>query len=321
MMNQVWFKKFLKTKVVFEMLWSLRVENFNGRLRSSMYRMRNFKLAALAMPFLFLSPASADSSSECGDLISIDLQRALVSCTLAAEEGDILSQMILGMMYGGTINLNGQTIEQNYVEAARWYRIPAEQGNTFAQSELGRMYFSGLGVEQNYTLAFYWSSLAAEKGDTNSQIRLGLIFDYGLGVEQSSTRAVHWYRLAAEQGNQYAQFNLGRLYHEGDGALLNYQEAMRWYVLAAKQGYGPAQSNIGSMYAGGHGVLQNYVLAHMWFNIAAANGAGEIAINNRDDISRRMTAEQIARAQEKASNCMASDFQHPDCQIPDVSLQ
>src|SRR5438093_2620395 len=63
----------------------------------------------------------------------------------AAEKGDVSAQFNLGWRYA-----NGESIGQDYVEAAKWYRKAAEQGHTDAQSNLGWMYESGHGVPQNY---------------------------------------------------------------------------------------------------------------------------------------------------------------------------
>ena len=53
------------------------------------------------------------------------------------------------------------------------------------------------------------------------------------------------------------------------------------------------------MYYKGQGVLQDYVMAHMHYNIAAYNG-NELALKNRDIISKKMTSSQIDKAQELA---------------------
>ena len=49
------------------------------------------------------------------------------------------------------------------VEAAKWYRKAAEQGNAAAQSILGMMYSSGLGVPKDEMDALAWSNVAAAR--------------------------------------------------------------------------------------------------------------------------------------------------------------
>ena len=155
-----------------------------------------------------------------------------------------------------------------------------------------------------------WRPLA-EQGDAWAQYNLGIMYDNGFGVAQDYAEAVTWYRLAAAQGNALAQNILGSMYEAGDGVAQDYAEAGKWYRLAAEQGNALAQSNLGSMFANGRGVAQNYVTAHMWFNIAAANG-DEGAGEYRDRVAGRMTADAILQAQSRARACMEANYQACD---------
>ena len=65
---------------------------------------------------------------------------------------------------------NGQGVPQDYVQAAKWYRLAADQGNATAQSNLGGMYASGQGVPKDYVLAYMWRNLAAG-GASDADIR------------------------------------------------------------------------------------------------------------------------------------------------------
>jgi len=58
----------------------------------------------------------------------------------------------------------------DYTEAAKWYRLAAEQGNAEGQVNLGTMYAEGQGVPQDYALAHKWLNLAAAKGGTTRGI-------------------------------------------------------------------------------------------------------------------------------------------------------
>ena len=71
----------------------------------------------------------------------------------------------------------------------------------------------------------------------------------------------------------------------------------------AEQGDARAQVALGFRYALGVGVPQDYVEAHMWFNLAAAQSSAEDRdrrVKARNDVAKRMTAEQIAEAQRRA---------------------
>lgn len=87
----------------------------------------------------------------------------------------------------------------------------AEQGVSSEQHNLGTMYIEGCGVEQNYEQAAYWYRKAAEQGNADGQCGLGLMYNEGCGVKQNYEQAVYWYRKAAEQGNADAQESLRML--------------------------------------------------------------------------------------------------------------
>lgn len=132
---------------------------------------------------------------------------------------------------------------------------------------------------------------------------------YNRGDYQTAFRQ---FSVLAAQGSAQAQYMLGFMYADGEGVTQDYREAVRWYRLSAEQGYGLAQFNLGLMYGLGQGVTQDFVYSHMWFNIAAATSSGADAAeaaNLRDKTAaKKMTAAQIARAQELARLCVAKNY-------------
>lgn len=108
----------------------------------------------------------------------------------------------------------------------------------------GHACYFGRGVAQDYVEAARLYRLAAGQGQARAQCYLGLMFDCGLGVKQDKAEAVRLYRLAASQGHAFAQFSLGRMFDEGRGVEQDKVEAMRLYRLAAAQGDKQAQSRI-----------------------------------------------------------------------------
>ena len=99
-----------------------------------------------------------------------------------------------------------------------------------AQIYLRVMYQSGeYGVEKDAKEGFRWWLKAAEQGDGYAQTKLGGMYFDGEGVEKDDKEAVKWYRKAAEQGYQSAQWWLGRMYESGDGVLKDDVIAYAWY--------------------------------------------------------------------------------------------
>ena len=163
-----------------------------------------------------------------------------------------------------------------------------------AQYNTGLMYAAGFGVPEDVVEAARWYRLAAEEGHGGAQNSLGLMYAFGRGVPQDVVEAVRWLRLASEQGNAEAQYNLGDMYRDGQGAPEDHAEAARWYRLAAEQRSPMAWTRLGDMYRDGQGVPQDDVLACMWWNIDADD---EAAQQNKALLEERMTREQIAEAQ------------------------
>ena len=107
----------------------------------------------------------------------------------------------------------------DYTTAMRLWRPLADQGDPYAQTNLGRMYANGQGVPQDYAAAASWYRKAADQGIDTAQTNLGRMYDIGQGVPQDYAAAASWYRKAADQGDVYAQYNLGILYRGGPGCL------------------------------------------------------------------------------------------------------
>ncbi len=128
------------------------------------------------------------------------------------------------------------TNEQESKEVQRFKatKIEAEQGDAFAQWELGYMYAEGRGVEKNDKEAAKWFRKAAEQGDAVSQYELGRLYAKGKGVEKNDKEAAKWFRKAAEQGRAKAQWELGQMYYEGKGVDQDYEKAMKWIRKAAE---------------------------------------------------------------------------------------
>ena len=77
-----------------------------------------------------------------------------IGCSKSPEE-----QYNLGVMY-----TNGEGVPQDDVEAVKWYRLAADQGNAKAQFNLGVRYANGKGVPRNYVLAYAWINIVAANG-------------------------------------------------------------------------------------------------------------------------------------------------------------
>jgi TPR repeat protein len=97
-------------------------------------------------------------------------------------------------------------------------KVLGRDGDSSARFELGLMYHKGISVSQDEKEAAKWYRLAAEQGHARAQNNLGLMYEAGIGVSQDEQEALKWYRLAADQGDPKAQNNLGMIYYKTEGA-------------------------------------------------------------------------------------------------------
>ena len=150
----------------------------------------------------------------------------------------------------------------------------------------------------------------AEQGNAYAQFNLGIMYRNGNGVPENDAEAVKWFRKAAEQGVARAQFNLGFMYANGEGVPENDAEAVKWYRKAADQGDATAQYNLGVMYYNGEGIPENHVGAYVWWSMAKTQG-DEDAKGNLEILKPQMAKQQIADAQSLAAQCYESSYK--DC--------
>lgn len=201
---------------------------------------------------------------------------------IAAHEGDEQAQCYLGVCYQ-----NGMGVEQNFQEAAMWFRRAAEKNDPVGQCYLGVCYWTGRGVPQEFGEAAKWLRKAAELADPAAQFNLGMLYRTGEGVLQNYAEAVKWYRESAERGYPAAQFCLGVFYETGQivpqdtGQTVpqDFTEAVKWYLAAAEQGLADAQCNLGLCYQTGRGVEQDSAAAVKWFIKAAEQGNATAQFN------------------------------------------
>jgi TPR repeat protein len=158
----------------------------------------------------------------------------------------------------------------------------------------------------------YATSLAecqplADAGNAGAQFCVGRLYANGFGVAMDDALAIKWYTLAADAGHAEAQFNLGVMYANGWGVDMNWDEAARFYLLAAEQGLVSAQKALAYAIGHGMGVTKDRVQAFAWYDIATQLSDDLGAGLKRDELTEKMSAEDIASGQQIAAKWL-SDF-------------
>jgi TPR repeat protein len=229
---------------------------------------------------------------------------------------------------------SGRAVPKDQAEAIRWYRKAAELGDSVGQQRLARISQSGQGTAKDPFDASNWYQLgtayeegrgapkdpaeaarcyrkAADEGPGGgdryqvlSQIALGKLYAEGRGVRLDGFEAIKWYQKAADGGSVDALVGIAEVWSFGKGVPENTSEAVKWYKQAAQKGNAVSKFNLGVFYSKGEGMPLDYVEAYKWYNLAAANGYGK-ATELRNSLALLMTREQIAAAQQRASDFLA----------------
>lgn len=150
----------------------------------------------------------------------------------------------------------------------------------------------------------------ANRGDASAQVAVGEALEKSGGEKPNYVEAAAWYRKAADQNNAEAQFRLAGCYRDGFGVPRDMVEAANWYRKAAESGHVRAQATLALLYSIGQGVSANNVEAYYWFSLASeVKGPDqEKYAANRQSMAARLTADDLADAQERVTKWLAA---HP----------
>lgn len=175
--------------------------------------------------------------------------------------------------FAGALEEGNAALERKDYKKAHSLLLPlAEQGNAFAQFNIGVMYAQGLGLERNDQKAVNWYQRAAEQGEADAQTNLAHMLETGRGIEKDYKKAMQWYLKAAAKRNAMAQHNIGSLYFNGYGVSKDDKKAVEWYSKAAEQGLPLAQNALGAMYVKGWGAEKDPNKGLEWILKAAKQG-------------------------------------------------
>ena len=162
--------------------------------------MKNRILAALAIGFFLMAGCGESRLEKRARLEEENTAAEPLTLEQRAVAGDAVAQYNLGVMY-----YEGQGVEQNFKDAAKWFRKAAEQENAIAQINLGLMYLRGKGVPEDLKEAAKWFRKAAEQGNAMAQHSLGFMYGKGDGVLQDDVTAYAWWDISAANGQEKAK--------------------------------------------------------------------------------------------------------------------
>lgn len=234
-----------------------------------------------------------------------------------AAEGSVRAKFLLGVMSDNGLG----PIALDPREAARWYRLAAEEGDMEAQYRLASAQMTGRGVARDLAEAAFWLEQAAEQGFTPAFRGLAELHRSGRVVGGNPEQTAKLLERAAKLGDAESQFAYGS-WLEGGGTTSDPKAALQWYRRAAEQGHVGAQVKLGRSLADAAESNDQAAEGFMWLNVAlratedkakastpkgkpvkdeAALMRNQVA-DIRKELASRMPPYQIADAENRARN-------------------
>lgn len=194
-------------------------------------------------PPVNITPSTGAMSQPVG--VTVNPSKPIIGDFASLDAAVAANDPIAQLQKGLTLLQNG-----NEVEAAKYIRLSANQGQPAAQYYLGTLYENGQGVPQDAAQGRKLTELAARAGHRIAMYDLAIYYIEGKGgVTADLSIAAQWFRKAAEFGMTDAQYNLAVLYERGTGVKADPVEAYNWYSIAGAQGDQDAASRAAQMRA------------------------------------------------------------------------
>jgi len=139
--------------------------------------------------------------------VAKDEKQAFKFAAAGAALGCAHSKGVLGCCY-----IYGVGVEEDEERGLALGRESAAAGSCFGQFVVGVCYEKGCGgIIKDKAEAARFFRLAADQGYATAQISLAEYFEFGVGVPQNRAEAIRWYNLAKAQGEEGADDALLRL--------------------------------------------------------------------------------------------------------------
>ncbi|KAK8886523.1 hypothetical protein M9Y10_041987 [Tritrichomonas musculus] len=148
--------------------------------------------------------------------------------------------------------------------------------NSFQQSSEGEL----VSLSRDIDKAIHYYSLAANQNNSYAQFNLGLIYYYGVGTSLSIEKAIYYFTLAAYQNQSDAQFYLGSIYYEGLYVTSDIDKAIHYFREASSFNHSRAKNNLGIIRKTGKGLPANICNSVEYFEEAIRQKGDEVAMFN-----------------------------------------
>ena len=93
---------------------------------------------------------------------------------------------------------------KDYGTAMKLLMPLAQRGDPVAETDVGIMYYEGLGVPRDRVEGVKWFKSSAKQGTPGGEVDMGIAYATGEGIRQDRVQAYMWFNLAADQGSASA---------------------------------------------------------------------------------------------------------------------
>lgn len=163
----------------------------------------------------------------------------------------------------------------DYTNGLIWMQNSAKDGYTFAQTDLGNMYYQGQGTPVNYKLAFEYWTKASDKGEPNATNHLSY-FCYFLGYGITANPQKAYDLITSIKNPETLPSYPAKLKEIKEG--LNFINTEK----KANLGDALAQEEIANYYLNGKGTTKSEAKALEYFTKSAAQGNSNAEIQMAD---------------------------------------
>lgn len=158
---------------------------------------------------------------------SVDKSKAYSLFEIAAKNGHIYAQLMLGYMYD-----YGDTVSPNVNKAVEWYKKASDAGNENATLNLANIYLLGRNTEVDKYKGIALLKKAADQGSPIAASSLAREYTIGDVLGKSINDAVLWASKAEDKGyiNCHTVTNIGLMFDE----IKDYTKAFKYFEKAIK---------------------------------------------------------------------------------------
>jgi len=173
-----------------------------------------------------------------------DIEKAEVYVNKAVELKDSSSAYLLASLYYQ---------KKEYDKYLEEIVNAIEEGDKYAEEDVGIKYYNGTLFEKDYIKAFNWLQRAVVSGNINALFNLGICYQFGYGSDKDDKKALECYELSAKRGNFKGLQQAGHYYLLGRGCEMDEAKAFFLYKMAVDRGCEDAYCDLGGCYLNGYG--------------------------------------------------------------------